>query len=157
MLRQGPFTLAILKGGLYHPKGRDKPGEKLGVQLKGDRGIFPKTYLDRWSKGHQSWHSQAFSAMVDGSCHNSDRRQAAASAARAHEPPGDCYSFLLKFPSCTVIPHGPVFPILQGLAQVLLPAESLPSFMLPGDISLCSKFLWSMLLLQPMQHLHQTQ
>lgn len=79
--------------------------------------------------------------MVDGSCHNSDRRQAAASAVRAHEPPGDCYSFLLKFPSCTVIPHGPVFPILQGLPQVLLPAESLPSFMQPGDISLYSKFL----------------
>lgn len=79
--------------------------------------------------------------MVDGSCHNSDRRQAGASETRAHEPPGDCYSFLLKFPSCTLTPHCPILPILQGLAQVLLPAESFPSFMQPGDISLYSKFL----------------
>lgn len=54
VLRQGSFTLMILKGGLHHPKGSDKSGEKLGVQLKGDRGIFPKTYLDQCTKGHQS-------------------------------------------------------------------------------------------------------
>lgn len=63
-----------------------------------------------------------------------------ASATRAFEQPADCCPLPLKFPSCVLIPYGPILPILHSLAQVLPPAGSLPGFMQPSDISLSSQF-----------------
>lgn len=153
VLIQGPFILTILKEGFYHPRGSHKLGEKPGVLLTGAKGIFPKTCLDWWTKGPPNLaHCQALRARL--MTHDTTQEAGWGLSNKAHKQRGDCYP-LLKFPSCIRIAYGPTVPfILLNLAQVLPSTGSLPSFMQRGYISLSLQFLWFMLLLKPMQHLH---
>lgn len=104
-------------------QGRNQESCQRGIKV-----FFPKTHLDYEQKGHPLLHTARHSVLGRWLMWQFRQEAIWSLGNRTHEQLADCSSFLLKCPFCTLTPYHSILPILQSLAQVLLPAGSHPGW-----------------------------